>query len=151
MIDLTSVTRNSGSGGAEPERAAKTLLEIEQDKTRQLYKKYQENIRQSEIARTEILKALQIGAPLPEILLLALSTIAILTGDTVIRQQAAEDLQAVYGYTFRDHDCLEYAAAEIRQRLQLLERAEKTAPEENKKAIQRAIRAHRDELKKYTL
>ena len=78
------------TGGIMAHRRA---TEDAQAKAYEIQSKYQDAIRRSEANRIHILKALQNGEGLDEILLKALETIYLMTGDEAFFRQAEERLR----------------------------------------------------------
>ena len=110
------------------------------------YKRQQRATIATEALRTQILKGLRAGEPLPVLFLKALECAGIATGDKVLIDQGKGDFLAVYGIGLQQPEAAAVELGEVRARLDNLERAyKKEWPSvDEKKRIAAAIRAHRE-------
>lgn len=107
-------------------------------------KEKQEAIAQSEAARTSILKGLQAGVSPTRLLLIATDCIGKITGDSVFSSQSRADILTVYGKGLMQPEALQIELEGLQARIAMLTRPELDAePEDSKRRIQAAIRAHR--------
>lgn len=129
--------------GAERISIAPLLREQErrteaEERALAICKEKQAAIAESEAARTSILKGIQAGEPAAKLLLLAVDCIGRITGDSVFAAQSRADLVTVYG------KALQIELEGIQARLAMLTRPELDAePEDSRRRIQAAIRAHK--------
>ena len=124
------------------------LEQAERDHTREVYRQYQRNIKNSGGLRTEILKGAKAGEPLVALLLKAVKCISLMTSDTVFYTQLERDIKNIYGAGLLEREPLEIELKEVQQRLQRLEQAlqRNTEPTDSKQRIERAIQAHRKRI-----
>lgn len=136
--------------GAERISIASSLLREQERRTEAeeralaICKEKQAAIAESEAARTSILKGIQAGEPTAKLLLLAVDCIGGITGDSVFAAQSRADLVTVYGKALMQPEALQIELADIQARLAMLTRPELDAePEDSRRRIQAAIRAHK--------
>lgn len=99
----------------------------------------------SEQYRSTITKGIQAGHNPFELLIQAMECISSMTSDSVFYMQNYEDIKAIYGAGLLEPVPLEMELAEVRERLKMLTRPElETEPEDSKRRIQTAIKAHRE-------
>lgn len=115
-----------------------------------IYKRQQEAIKRTELIQTDILKGIRKGESMTALFLKAAEGLALATGNSVFYTQAAADVKAIYGHALADPGAREIEAAEIRQRLQKLETAEREASGSDKERIKAAIQRHRELLQELT-
>lgn len=115
------------------------------ERARQVYAKYQENIKVSSQTQTEILKGLQSGEDITTLFLKSCKVIGLMTSNTLFYEQAKEDIKAIYGIGLKQPQALNIELAEIQQRLKMLKRPElQNEPTESRTRIDRAIKAHEE-------
>lgn len=135
--------------GAERISIAPLLREQErrpeaEERALAICKEKQAAIAESEAARTSILKGIQAGEPAAKLLLLAVDCIGRITGDSVFAAQSRADLVTVYGKALMQPEALQIELEGIQARLAMLTRPELDAePEDSRRRIQAAIRAHK--------
>ena len=83
---LLACVRSNRDTAIREFRIAERQRRIE-DADARLYKRYADNIRKSEVLRTEINKAVNAGAPAHEVLPIAIACIQAMTGDTIVGRQ----------------------------------------------------------------
>ena len=99
----------------------------------------------SERCRTAITKGILAAQSPHELLVKAMEWISRMTGDTVFYDQGRENIKAIYGAGLLDPVPLEMELAEVRKRLAMLTRPELDAePEDSRRRIGRAVKAHRE-------
>ena len=135
------------------ESCSRTPLEITQaeqqqalERSREVYKAYQDNIMRAGTLRSEITKELQQGENMAILFLKAMEIIACMTGEDTSYQLAKDTVTAVYGYALRQPESLKVARAEIQERLSYLENALQFADGMEKERILQAIEAHHKKL-----
>ena len=133
------------------ETAGRLLAQYRQEKaeherTLEVYREYQKNIRESGSLRTDILKGAKAGEPPVALLLKAVKCISLMTGDTVFYSQLEGDIKSIYGAGLLEPEPLELELKGVQERLQNLQKAleRDTEPADSKQRIERAIQAHRD-------
>jgi hypothetical protein len=109
------------------------------------YKRQQENIQKAGQYTTELLKGIKQGESIYNLFLQAVNIIGLMTGDTVIHSQAAEDLKAIYGEGLLQPEPLIIELQEIRQRLEKLSAAisREDQPDDTLRRIYAAIAQHK--------
>jgi hypothetical protein len=135
------------------ETAGRLLAQYRQEKaeherTIEVYREYQKNIRESGSLRTDILKGAKAGEPPVALLLKAVKCISLMTGDTVFYSQLEGDIKSIYGAGLLEPEPLKIEIQETRERLQRLQKAleRDTEPADSKQRIERAIQAHKDRI-----
>lgn len=157
LTKLLEPTKKPSGGKIEPnlegEKAGRLAIQYrqeqaERDRTREVYREYQQNIKSSGGLRTEILKGAKAGEPPVGLLLKAVKCISLMTSDTVFYNQLEGDIKSIYGAGLLEPEPLEIELKETQERLQRLEQALKrdTEPADSKKRIERAIQAHRERI-----
>ena len=135
------------------EPCSRTPLEITQaeqqqalERSREVYKAYQDNIMRAGTLRSEITKGLQQGENMAILFLKAMEIIACMTGEDTSYQLAKDTVTTVYGYALRQPESLKVARAEVQERLSHLENAMQFADGMEKERILQAIEAHHKKL-----
>ena len=135
------------------ETAGRLLAQYRQEKaeherTLEVYREYQKNIRESGSLRTDILKGAKAGEPPVALLLKAVKCISLMTGDTVFYSQLEGDIKSIYGAGLLEPEPLELELKGVQERLQNLQKAleRDTEPADSKQRIERAIQAHKDRI-----
>jgi len=135
------------------ETAGRLLAQYRQEKaeherTLEVYREYQKNIRESGSLRTDILKGAKAGEPPVALLLKAVKCISLMTGDTVFYSQLEGDIKSIYGAGLLEPEPLKIEIQETQERLQRLQKAleRDTEPADSKQRIERAIQAHKDRI-----
>ncbi len=135
------------------ETAGRLLAQYRQEKaeherTLEVYREYQKNIRESGGLRTDILKGAKAGEPPVALLLKAVKCISLMTGDTVFYSQLEGDIKSIYGAGLLEPEPLKIEIQETQERLQRLQKAleRDTEPADSKQRIERAIQAHKDRI-----
>lgn len=128
---------------------AKTLLlqsqrEREDHKrTLEMYGTYQENIRRSEQIQSEILKGAKAGEDIYSLFLKAVEAISRMTSNKLFLSQIEADLRSIYGAGLLQPKPLELDLKDTRERLKLLQEAERAEqPADSRQRIRAAIEAH---------
>ena len=118
----------------------------ELDRTREVYKSYQNNIRAAGNLRADILKGLRAGEAAEVLLLRACNIISLMTGDTVFNKQAEQNLIAIYGEGLGAEKPLEYKLEQVQKRLNNMQQAiERGLEPDDKRRVEAAIAAHKAE------
>ena len=135
--------------GLEGQQAKKLYLDTQrerEDRQRSLevYRTYQENIKTSSHLQTEILKGLKAGEDVYSLFLKAAKAISLMTSNSVFYSQIEDDTRSIYGRGLNYKPPLQKELQETQTRLQrLLEAGQREQPPDNRERIQRAIEAHR--------
>ena len=118
-------------------------------KAREVYDTYGENIRKAGSLRADILKGMKRAEDPLALLLKAVDCIGLMTGDTVIYEQAQKTATAVYGWGLGDPYPLQLERREVEKRLYKLEKAvgRGNLDPAGRRRLQTAIDAHRDAIK----
>lgn len=132
------------------EQAGRLALYYQQEqanheRTLEVHREYQKNIKESCSLRTEILKGSKVGEPPVALLLKAVKCISLMTGDTVFYSQLEGDLVSIYGAGLLQPEPLELELKGVQDRLQNLQKAleRDVEPADNKQRIERAIQSSR--------
>ena len=116
----------------------------EQERALEICREYQANTRRSEAAQTAILKGLQSGGNPYRLLLTACECIGSLTSNKAFSEMARADIKAIHGVGLAEPEALEMELEDIQTRLAMLTRTElDTEPDDSRRRIDSAIRAHR--------
>ncbi len=158
-IDFSKLNGITPSGRDQPRPAAQSKaedeskvafakLDIEKEdhnKTLEAYREYQSNIKKSEAMRSEILRGMKAGEPTEALLLKACEAIALMTDNPSFYSQAEEELVSVYGEGLLQPMPLKIELEGVTDRLERLEEAirREELPQDEKKRIEEAIKAHR--------
>lgn len=119
-----------------------------EERARQVYRTYQDNIKLSGELQTAILKGLKSGADITDLFLKACKAISLMTSNGVFYTQTEADLKAIYGIGLKQPGAIQKELNEVRQRLTMLTRPElQQEPEDSRSRINRAIKAHQDREK----
>ena len=113
-----------------------------------IYRKYQENAKKTELLQAEILKGLERGENLAALFLKAMKALSLCTDNSILYSQAEQDIRIVYGLALHEPAAQEQAEAETRERLEKLRalRADST-DDETCKRLDIAIAMHVKQLK----
>lgn len=140
--------------GLEGQQAKKLYLDTQrerEDRQRSLevYRTYQENIKTSSQLQTEILKGLKAGEDVYSLFLKAAKAISLMTSNSLFYSQIEADIEAIYGRGLQHKPPLQKELQDTQERLQRLLEAEQREPEGNsKERIKAAIKAHRAEIER---
>lgn len=135
--------------GLEGQQAKKLYLDTQrerEDRQRSLevYRTYQENIKTSSQLQTEILKGLKAGEDVYSLFLKAAKAISLMTSNSLFYSQIEADIEAIYGRGLQHKPPLQKALQEAQERLQrLLEAEQREQPPDSRERIRAAIKAHR--------
>lgn len=138
--------------GVEGQRAITLLRDAQRERENrqrslEVYRTYQENIKTSSQLQTDILKGLKAGEDVYSLFLKAVKAISLMTSNTFFYTQAEADLKAIYGRGLQHKPPLQMELLEAQKRLQrLLEAEQRETEPDSKDRIQRAIKAHRDAI-----
>ncbi len=112
--------------------------------TLEMYKDYQNNIRQAGQLQTELTKGARAGEPAYTLLLKAIKAISLMTGNKAFYSQIYKDIKAIYGEGLKEQIPIEWELDEVRERLaNMREAIERESTEaDSKERIKKAIEAH---------
>lgn len=134
--------------GLQSQQAVQLHLEAkrereERQRTLEIYRTYQENIKTSSQLQTEILKGAKAGESVYSLLLKACKAISLMTSNSVFYSQLEGDIRAIYGQGLLDPLPLQIELQETKERLQRLREAlNREIEADAKDRIQRAVKAH---------
>lgn len=140
--------------GLEGQQAKKLYLDAQRERedhqrSLEVYRHYQENIKTSGQLQTDILKGVQAGTDIYSLFLKAAKAISLMTSNSLFYSQIEADIEAIYGRGLQHKPPLQKALQEAQERLQRLLDAEQREPEGNsKERIKAAIKAHRAEIER---
>lgn len=140
--------------GLETQQAVGLYLKTQREReaeqrSLEVYKTYQENIKTSSQLQTDILKGVKAGEDVFSLFLKAAKAVSLMTSNTVFYSQIEADIEAIYGRGLQHKPPLQKALQEAQERLQRLLDAEQREPEGNsKERIKAAIKAHRAEIER---
>lgn len=135
--------------GLETQQAVGLYLKTQREReaeqrSLEVYKTYQENIKTSSQLQTDILKGVKAGEDVFSLFLKAAKAVSLMTSNTVFYSQIEADLTAIYGRGLLYKPPLQKELQEAQTRLQRLTEAEKRETEtDSRERIKRAIEAHR--------
>lgn len=135
--------------GLETQQAVGLYLKTQREReaeqrSLEVYRRYQENTKTSEQLQTAILKGLKAGEDVYSLFLQAAKAISLMTSNSLFYSQAEADLIAIYGRGLQQKPPLQREREEAQKRLQrLLEAEQREQPLDSKERIHRAIEAHR--------
>ena len=128
----------------------KTQREREaEQRSLEVYKTYQENIKTSSQLQTDILKGVKAGEDVFSLFLKAAKAVSLMTSNTVFYSQIEADLTAIYGRGLLYKPPLQKELQEAQTRLQRLTEAEKRETETDSRersAIEAALRNYPDSM-----
>jgi hypothetical protein len=136
-------TATAGEQAITLYRERKQAAEAHQ-KSLDVYKTYQENIKRSGQLQTDILKGIKAGESVYSLFLQAAKAISLMTNNSLFYSQIEADIVAIYGAGLLEKDPLQKDLQDTQTRLERLLEAEKReqAPDSQSR-IQAAIKAHR--------
>ncbi|OUM19314.1 hypothetical protein [Butyricicoccus porcorum] len=135
--------------GLETQQAVGLYLKTQREReaeqrSLEVYRRYQENTKTSEQLQTAILKGLKAGEDVYSLFLQAAKAISLMTSNSLFYSQAEADLIAIYGRGLQQKPPLQREREEAQKRLQrLLEAEQREQPPDSKERIHRAVEAHR--------
>lgn len=110
----------------------------------EMYKDYQNKIRQAGQLQTELTKGVRTGEPAYTLLLKAIKAISLMTGNKTFYSQIYKDIKAVYGEGLKEKIPIEWELDEVEKRLANMKKAieRETTEADSKERIKKAIEAH---------
>ena len=138
---------NGDAMGKGDLKRKKNLRQAEKSQNKQIFKGYQEAIKQSELLQCDILKGVKEGENIYSLFLKACKVISVINSNKVFYEQAQEDIKAIYGAGLAEPAAAEIFEAEVKARLDKLEQAVKGDLDEAEKSrIKTAIAQHRKKI-----
>lgn len=134
--------------GLEGQQAKKLYLDAQRERedhqrSLEVYRHYQENIKTSGQLQTDILKGVQAGTDIYSLFLKAAKAISLMTSNSLFYSQIEADIEAIYGRGLQHKPPLQKALQEAQERLTRLREAEQRELDgDSKDRIKRAIKAH---------
>ena len=115
----------------------------EKQRTLDIFREYQENIKRSGQLQTEILKGVKAGESVYDLFLKAVKAISLMTSNSLFYSQIEADTRAIYGEGLQEQAPLKCELAEVQKRLERLREAQAEELEhDSRERIGRAIQAH---------
>lgn len=132
-----------------PEQAKILLLNTQRERedhqrSLEVYRTYQENIKTSGQLQTDILKGVQAGTDIYNLFLKAAKAISLMTSNTAFYSQIEADIKNIYGIGLQQPAPLTLELMDTKERLDRLREAEQREP--NLESIKRAIKAHQNRI-----
>lgn len=137
----------------------KALINLTREKedmqrTLEIYRRYQDNIKKAGNLREDIFKGVQAGEPVQILFLKAVECISRMTGNQNFLTQIAEDFKVIYGEAFLEKIPLAAELGEVEKRLEKLKDAlaRETTEPNARDCIKKAIKKHeekRERLKEF--
>lgn len=113
------------------------------DRSLEICREYQDNIKKSSQLQTEILKGARAGEDVYSLLLKACKAISLMTANSQFYSQVEGDIKAIYGEGLLDPHPLRIELDTVKERLQHLKEAEERELEaETRERIKKSISAH---------
>jgi len=113
------------------------------DRTAEVYRTYQENIKRSGQLQTDILKGARAGEDIYSLFLKAVQAISCMTSNKTFYSQLEGDIKTIYGRGLQEPAPLLLEIQQAQQRLNRLREAEKRETEaDSRQRILSAIKAH---------
>lgn len=122
---------------------------MEAERIKEVYTKYQNNIKTSGTLQTEILKELKMGEDIYRLFLKAVKAISLMTSNSVFYTQSEQDIKIIYGIGLQEKVPLQIELKEVETRLKRLQEA--LLREDNtddKRRIETAIKVHKEKIEK---
>lgn len=117
------------------------------DRSLNICREYQKNIKISSQLQTEILKGARSGEEIYSLFLKAVKAISLMTSNTIFYSQLEEDIRAIYGQGLLEPIPLKMELQQVQRRLTRLEEAEGQELEaDSRERIKRAIKAHKNKI-----
>lgn len=112
--------------------------------TLEMYKDYQNNIRQAGQLQIELTKGARAGEPAYTLLLKAIKAISLMTGNKTFYSQIYKDIKAIYGEGLKEQIPIKWELDEVKERLANMREAieRETTEADSKERIKKAIEAH---------
>lgn len=135
--------------GLETQQAVGLYLKTQREReaeqrSLEVYRTYQENIKTSSQLQTDILKGVKAGEDVYSLFLKAAKAVSLMTSNTVFYSQIEADIEAIYGRGLQYKPPLQKELQEAEERLQRLIEAEKRETRtDSRERIRRAIEAHK--------
>ena len=135
--------------GLEGQQAKKLFLDTQRERedhqrSLEVYRTYQENIKTSGQLQTDILKGVQAGTDIYSLFLKAVKAISLMTSNTAFYSQIEADIKNIYGIGLQLPAPLTLELMDTQERLDRLREAEQREP--NIGSIKRAISAHQNRI-----
>lgn len=139
-----------------PEQAKILLLNTQRERedhqrSLEVYRHYQENIKTSGQLQTDILKGVQAGTDIYSLFLKAAKAISLMTSNSLFYSQIEADTRAIYGEGLQEQAPLQSELEEVQKRLTKLKEAQAGELEsDSRERIGRAIAAHEAKIAQLT-
>jgi len=145
-------SRTEGKGEAAIIPALSLLRKAERDKAElersfQICKEYQDNIRVAGSLLTDILKGVRAGEDVYTLFLKAVKAISLMTSDTLFNTQIEGDMRAIYGRGLGQKPPLQQELKDTQERLQRISEAEQREQDyDSQQRIKAAIQRHKSRI-----
>lgn len=115
----------------------------EKQRTLDIFREYQENIKRSGQLQTEILKGVKAGESVYNLFLKAVKAVSLMTSNSLFYSQIEADTRAIYGAGLNYKPPLQHELQDTQERLTRLKEAQAEELEhDSRERIGRAIQAH---------
>lgn len=115
----------------------------ERQRTLDIFREYQENIKRSGQLQAEIAKGVKAGESVYKLFLKAVRAISLMTSNSLFYSQIEADTRAIYGEGLQEQAPLQCELEEVQKRLTRLKEAQAQELEhDSRERIGRAIKAH---------
>lgn len=139
----------TGGLGALQLKADQRKAEI--DRSIEVYRYYQENIRKSEQLQSEILKGARAGEDIYSLFLKAVEAISCMTSNPLFLSQIEGDIKTIYGRGLQEPAPLRLELRETQKRLDRLREAQQRETEtDSLQRIAQAVKAHEARIAELT-
>lgn len=134
--------------GLERQQAKELYLQAqreaaEKQRTLDIFREYQENIKRSGQLQAEILKGVKAGESVYKLFLKAVKAISLMTSNSLFYSQIESDTRAIYGEGLQEQAPLQCELEEVQKRLTRLKEAQAQELEhDSRERIGRAVQAH---------
>lgn len=117
------------------------------DRSLQICREYQQNIKTSSQLQTEILKGARAGEDIYSLFLKAVQAISLMTSNSVFYSQLEGDIRDIYGRGLQEAPALRIELQQVQERYKrLLEALEREPDGDSRDRIKRAVTAHENRI-----
>ena len=118
------------------------------DRSLQIYREYQQNIKTSSQLQTELLKGARAGEDIYTLFLKAVKAISLMTSNQMFYNQLEGDIRAIYGIGLQEAPAIDIELTQVTERyIKLLEALEREPDGDSRDRIRQAIKAHENKIR----
>lgn len=118
------------------------------DRSLQIYREYQQNIKTSSQLQTELLKGARAGEDIYTLFLKAVKAISLMTSNQMFYSQLEGDIRAIYGIGLQEAPAIDIELTQVTERyIKLLEALEREPDGDSRDRIRQAIKAHENKIR----